>query len=268
MKNTRTLNLATLVAMLSLTILVMAGCGNDKPSPAPAEKVVNLNSLPNLFEDGQDTVIAGCDTAGFRWMDCEGAFHPGTKFVPKYGSPFTLQGEKADLRKILKLSDGEYVVIRDGRDEQARLKNLPPVVKPEPKPVPPPVKKDEATTSGWSNIPWYWLGYLFLAIMTIGALMLLIGLLRRLWQWVWAPISNDGGSGNGNQSHTGNRNDQHANTNTSTADVNTRGAVVIGRAGDMIRRTTTVTEDFVTRENRPNRRGNGGGYKGGDRREH
>lgn len=280
MKN-RTLNLATLVAMLSLAILVMTGCGNDKLS-APAEKVVNVDSLPLLFEKGQDTVIAGCASVDFKWMDCEGGFHPSKKFVPSYGSPIALQGEKADLSKAIGLSDGQYLVIRDGRDQRARLKNsFPPEAKSSgQKPVVDPVSFKKAPHTEEGFFPeWFWNFLKFLVAVLLVIITGLLGgwLIRRLAHWVFEPLArrqnrNNDNGGNAQAQTTRGDHHEHAHTTTSsTGDINTRGAVVIGRAGDMVERTTTVTERFVIRDNRvdrPNRRGNGGGYQGGDRREH
>lgn len=247
----RTLNTATLVAIFSLAILVMASCGNNT-APAPAEKVVNLDELPTLYSAGTDTTVTACTTTDFRWMDCEGSFHPGTKFVPEQGTPITLQGEKADLSKIIGLSDGERLVIKSDSTSPAPAPL--PVVKPDPKPAPapPPVKEDEATTSGWSNIPWHWLGWLILAGAALAVLYILLGLLRRLAHWMNTPLVRRQELASHGRSDAHHR--PHA--DHGTADVNTRGGVVIGRAGDTIERTTTVTERFVVRDRGNDRGGN------------
>lgn len=193
--------MSAVVAILSIVILVMASCGSDKPS-APAEKVVDLESLPNLFESGKDTVTTSCTTTDFQWMDCEGAFHPGTKFVPGDGKRITLQGEAIDLSKALGLTDSNELVLRD-----KLVSNQPSTSKPkvrESKPAPAPVKVSEKSESfDWSSIPWNWLGYILLVGLAALLLFFLLGLLRRLSNWMTAPLAR-GRASNGNDTPSNN----------------------------------------------------------------
>lgn len=198
MKN-RTLNTATLVAIFSLAILVMASCGNNKPS-APAEKVVNLNELPTLYSAGSDTTVTTCTAADFRWMDCEGVFHPGTKFVPKQGTHITLQGEKADLSKALGLTDSNELVIRDKAPGQMKAKTSPtPVTKRDPKPTTG-KSNDNTSTFELGDLPWHWLGWIFLLGVLLCLGFLFFGMLRRLAHWMFEPLARR--QGDGNHAHT------------------------------------------------------------------
>lgn len=270
--------------MLSLVILVMAGCGNnDKPSSAPAERVVNLDSLAfDVYEKGRDTVVASCASVPYQYKEhCDSeTFRTGTRFVPNYGSPITLQGEKADLGKALGLNDSTELVLRDKSPSQMKAKTSPtPVTKPKPSSVEP-IKKADNTEEDFFP-EWFWdlLKFILAVCLLVALLYILWEAFRRLHNRLSGPLArpqtrNSDNGDNGQAART--TSDQHHSSeyyhssHYGMEDVNTRGAVVIGRAGDMVERTTTVTERFVVRENRPdrpNRRGNGGGYQGGDRQE-
>lgn len=241
----------TILALFSLVTLVMASCNNPS-APAPAEKVVNISDLPPLYKSGEVREFPSCSTTTYRWMSCsDSSMHYGTKFVPGAPKFVIAQGQMADLSKLLGMEGNKELVLRD----KAKTSPAPTVTKPKPvaETPPAPVKEDDSD-SLWSNIPWHWLGYLLLSGLGMAILYILLGLLRRLAHWMNAPLSR-----HSVQTHT-NVTESVTEHHHEGGD-NTRGAVVIRRAGDMVERTTTVTERFVVRGNHTNDRPNNGGRR-------
>lgn len=155
-----TLNLATLVALMSLVILVMTGCTD--PNPAPAERMVNIDVLPTLHEDGKDTTFTPCSSNDFRWMDCDGNFHPAKKFVPSGLVSFTSEGPKFNLREEIGLHEGEELFIREKRKVSTS-----PQVAQHPAPTAPVKKTEPVSTDGTFFPDWLW----ELILLFLGALL-------------------------------------------------------------------------------------------------
>lgn len=242
-----------LVAMMSLFTLVVTSC--SKPStPAPAEKVVNLSDLPPLYKSGQVLEFPSYDSTTYRWMDCkDSSMHFGTKLIPGMPKIVITQGEHVALEKILGVSEGEELILRE-KDETSPTS----VTKPNPEPMvkKPSVSADEETPASLAgNIPWHWLGYILIGVLSFMMVDILRVLFRRLARWISAPLSR-----HSVQTHTSVTENVTEHRHHESND-NTRGAVVIHRAGDMVERTTTVIERFVIRGNHPNDRSNNGGRR-------
>ena len=170
-KMKRTLNLATIVALIATVILVMTGCTD--PNPAPAERVVNIDTLPTLHEDGEDTTFTSYSSTDFRWKDCDGEFHPAKKFVPSGLVSFTSEGPKFDLREEIGLSEGEELIIRKKRKTVSSSPHVPQ----HPAPTAPIKKTEPVSTNDGDFFP-DWFGELLATLILLFLAALLWRLLR------------------------------------------------------------------------------------------
>lgn len=237
--------LSAIVAILATFILVMIGCDSPAPTPTIREEVVDLSGIPVLYEKGPEMHMLTCSTTTYQWKDCDGVLHPGTKLAEDRPLSFVSQGKPLNLTDKLGVTEGKELVLRDKQAPAPKAK----VPEKAPETVEAKQKKssEKSASSDWNDIPWYVLGYVLVGGLTALLLFLFGGLLllRRLILWMFEPLSS--------QTNTTHTTTSRENGNPcppsapagNTAVANPNGSVVVNPAGRMIRRTTTVVEEFA-----------------------
>jgi len=234
---------AVFYALACVFVLSLASCNSSDKQPV--KQVINLSALPPLYGTGHDTSITvfhtPCDLVQRNYTKCDGT--PGTyhTFLPggEVGNSFNVKKEGRLLSKeeLSAMFNNAGATTTNGDVDQSH----------EPIPV-----YSSNYDIAWSNaMAWggwpYLLGLLFLIALAIAA-VLLLGLLRRAWNWASAELAAiNYARNNGNDNR---RPDVPANTTnhtSTTTSVNTGADSVLTPAAGIQKRkiSLTIEEDYT-----------------------